>query len=304
MRGHHVGLFTVIGSLLSTLALAQAPSYTFTNLDVPFPNAENGTFAEGINDRSQVVGIYVEFGGAQHGFIEDRGKYTTLDVPGASHTRLFGINNHGEIVGDYTKGTRSHGFLYTRGRFTNLDVPGAVFTSPIGINDRGQVVGFYEDGKGRSHGFLYERGRFRTINVPFPGAFAIELSGINNRGHIAGCYRDSTGGHGLLYAHGPFTSFDVPFAETFDTCALGINDHGHIVGLYQNGMLDHPTGVHGFVYEEGEFTTIDVPDFLTGVNPQVNGINNRRQIVGFYAVLHEPRFSSFIATPTEDIASQ
>jgi hypothetical protein len=78
MRGHYVRLFTVIGSLLSTPALAQAPSYTFTNLDVPFPNAQNGTFAEGTPDRSQVVGIYVELGGAQHGFIEDGGAYPSI----------------------------------------------------------------------------------------------------------------------------------------------------------------------------------------------------------------------------------
>jgi uncharacterized membrane protein len=286
-----------IGTLLSTLAFAQAPSYTFQNLQVPFPNAQNGTFAHGINDYSVVVGIYVELRGTQHGFIADQGKYMTLDAPSASHTRLFGINNQGEIVGNYTKGTKDYGFLYKHGKFTLLSVPGATFTQPLGINDHGHVVGFYQVGSSGGHGFLSKQGRFRKIDVPFPGAFDTVFSGINNRGQIAGCYRDKNGGHGFLYDGEKFTSLDVPFPETFDTCARGINEHGHMVGFYQSGVLNHPTGVHGFLLKDGVFSTIDLPDFLTGINPEFTGINKRGQIIGSYTVRHAPTSSSFVATP-------
>jgi hypothetical protein len=39
-------------------------------------------------------------------------KFKTLNVPGASSTQAWGINNAGQIVGSYDDGTGSHGFLF------------------------------------------------------------------------------------------------------------------------------------------------------------------------------------------------
>jgi hypothetical protein len=39
----------------------------------------------------------------------------TIDVPGASSTRVFGINDHGQISGVFTDSTGDNGFLATRG---------------------------------------------------------------------------------------------------------------------------------------------------------------------------------------------
>ena len=65
--------------------------------------------------------------------------FTTIDVPGASLTEGFGINDSGQIVGDFFDATGSHGFLDTGGSFTTIDVPGSV-TQTRGINDSGQIV--------------------------------------------------------------------------------------------------------------------------------------------------------------------
>lgn len=75
--------------------------------------------AYGINDAtepSQVrhVGTYT-IGGVDHGFVHTEGRgVATFDFPGAQHTRAFGINNVGEIVGEYVDSSgRIHGFIAT-----------------------------------------------------------------------------------------------------------------------------------------------------------------------------------------------
>ena len=47
--------------------------------------------------------------------------YTTLDVPGATHTNAYGIDG-GNIVGYYNDGSYS-GFSYDGSTYTALDVP-------------------------------------------------------------------------------------------------------------------------------------------------------------------------------------
>jgi len=74
--------------------------------------------------------------------------YTTLDDPLviAGQTEAWGINDLGQIVGEYGDGTgKTHGFLDSGGRFTTIDDP---FTTTLtiagGINHGGQVVGYYQ----------------------------------------------------------------------------------------------------------------------------------------------------------------
>ena len=77
--------------------------------------------------------------------------FTTIDVPGATATVASGINNRGQIVGDYFAGDFVlHGFLLDKGTFTTIDVAGALETHALGINDRGEIVGFYNG----VHGFV------------------------------------------------------------------------------------------------------------------------------------------------------
>ena len=124
--------------------------------------------------------------------------FTSIDFPGASCcTVAAGINDGGQIVGNYFGATGSHGFLDSGGRFTSISVPGVLSTFFFlsGINNGGQIVGSYDDATGR-HGFLDSGGRFTSINVP--GATNTSPTGINNGGQIVGTYYDATGDHGFL----------------------------------------------------------------------------------------------------------
>ncbi len=114
------------------------------------------TDAEAINDAGQVVGVATStYGSNDRGFLYQNGTYTTISDPnGAEGTQAYGINNSGEIVGDYTDSSgKTHGFIDVNGTFTTIDDPLGISTTLTGINDAGQIVGYYEDSGGIYHGF-------------------------------------------------------------------------------------------------------------------------------------------------------
>jgi probable HAF family extracellular repeat protein len=80
------------------------------------------------------------------------GDYTGIDVPGATLTFPFGINNRGQVVGFYLDADLvRHGFQFEDGVLTRIDHPlAAADTQAHDINDRGQVVGLYERGASNS----------------------------------------------------------------------------------------------------------------------------------------------------------
>ena len=116
-------------------------------VDIAFP----GSVLSGplkINDRRQVVGIYVDEAGSVHGFLWDDGQFRTIDVPGATGTVLLGINNRAQMVGSYIDARGAyHGFLRERnGRVRTLpDAPGAEpamgGTQPAALNDLARSSG-------------------------------------------------------------------------------------------------------------------------------------------------------------------
>ncbi len=87
---------------------------------------------------------------------------------GAKGTEAYGINDAGQIVGDYADSSGAvHGFLYSGGSYTTLDDPsGTNGTIAHGINDAGQIVGYYIDSSGTEHGFLYSGGTYTKLDDP------------------------------------------------------------------------------------------------------------------------------------------
>ena len=103
-----------------------------------------------------------------------------IAYPGASSTKVSGINDAGHIVGTY-HGYRS--FLYVDGAYTAIDVPGAGETHALGINNRDDIVGSFLDQAG-VHGFIYTKGVFTKVD--FPGAIQTYLWGVNDAGTVVG----------------------------------------------------------------------------------------------------------------------
>ena len=212
------------------------------------------------------------------GFLLDRGRYTTLEVPGATvETGAGGIDNRGQIVGGARGGgSPDRGFLRdVRGRYRTFRFPGARSTLAQKINDRGQITGYYsnttDDPRENPTGFLLDRGRYTRIAVP--GALTTTAVGVNNRGQVVGQYQDANHRfHGYVWERGRFTTIDAPGAV--GTSLFDINDRGQLVGA----RLESDGTFRGFLLERDRFTTFAAP----GATITVPGdISNRGQIVGF-----------------------
>jgi uncharacterized membrane protein len=181
-------------------------SMTFSPIDFPDTGITNTTAAK-INDSGDVVGVF-RLGGPGIGFLLSRGIYTAVNFPGGVGTHANGINNAGNIVGQYKDITSGphHGFLDNGGTFTTIDFPGATDTFASDINSSGDIVGFYKLG-GTVFGFLDKGGSLSTI--AFPGSTGTEVYGINDQGDLVGGYADQGG-----MVHG-FEAAPVPEPREF-----------------------------------------------------------------------------------------
>ena len=207
--------------------------------------------------------------------------FTQIDVPGATDTEAYGINDAGQIVGAFGNNTGVHGFLDTGGSYTTIVVPGApLITTAQNINNVGQIVGIFGNNFVQ-HGFLDTGGNFTQLDVP--GLSGLQqytiANGINDAGQIVGSYSDSQhlfmgqSSQGFVYTGGNFTPLNVPGAT--NTAAYGINNLGQIVGTFSNSSLNS----HGFLDTGGNFSQIDVPGATDTV---AYGINDAGQIVGTF----------------------
>jgi uncharacterized membrane protein len=217
-----------------------------TRFDVP-----DGTsaFPQGINDRGQIAGIYLDRDGIQTGFVRTRKHAVTSIRIGTIGSKARDINDHGDVVGVYAEpaandlGYVVRGYMRRRNaRTTTIAVPGAAETSPYAIDDRRRIAGSYLDAgvtprpdgsvpPGTMHGFVRDNGRVTTLDVP--GSVLTIVLDIDDRGRAVGGYIDAGGTqHGFLYENGKYTTIDAPRpldAFAMGSIATGINDRGDIV---------------------------------------------------------------------------
>lgn len=234
----------------------------FTN----FIRNANGTFnllniggdplamANGINDLRTVVG------GASNGtaFTLSGGTLTTLPTVNGTTTSqtAFGINQAGQIVGQYTDSATgtTPGYRLSGGSYTTLTpLPTAAATNAQGVNNSGLVTGFYSLDGVHQHGFFYNSATnsFSLVADPnIPSVVLTQFLGLNDNGLAVGYYQLPDGSqHGFLYdvTTGQYSFLDDPLAAKTGvsiTQITGINNSDEITGFYD----DAATGLQrGFV---------------------------------------------------------
>ncbi len=208
---------------------------TFTTLDDP---SGFETIAVGINKMGQIVGYY-DSPGARHGFLYSGGQFTTIDPPlTVGYSTVNGINDMGQIVGEYRDaGGRTHGFLYSGGFYTTLDDPlaGSIGTEAFGINDMGQIVGDYFDSSNHQHGFL----ETTVPNTPPPGGTTADmiLRGSNMSPAVAGQYEIYDIGNNAILAGYSLGQVGTDWALRHPRRLQWQRHHRHAVAQQQHGRL-------------------------------------------------------------------
>jgi len=207
-------------------------------------------------------------------------EFNSFQNPGATVTRVFGLNGHGDLVGTDNVIPGRHAFLVSRNNYVALDASGVLGTHisfARDVNDAGDIVGGYIGDDGNEHGFILRHGVLATLDVPFAGSVGTQLDGINSSGIMTGVWVDGAfTAHGFVYENGTFAHLDYPGA--LDTFPYGINSRGDIVG---NWDTDQSTVGHGFLFSRGQIFSIDVPGAVPD-GTAATGINEKGQIVGSF----------------------
>jgi uncharacterized membrane protein len=219
----------------------------------------------------------------------DQFTFRSVDVPGATATRAFGISPAGDIVGNYNIGSAVHGYVLSKGAVMTVDPPYGISgtSSAYGINARGEIVGLYADNgtivggdARRTRSYLRDAsGDFHQID--FPGAENTLAIKISPNGDVVGCYHhqdkdwDVAGGgtmHGYVYQSGSYQSFPVP-----GTMHNGIARDG---GLIAGVVWPTQTEFHAYKIERGVYAILDLPSYVA--SSYAWDVNPSGVIVGYF----------------------
>jgi hypothetical protein len=163
--------------------------------------------------------------------------------------------------------------------FSSFDIPGAVNYFAPGINDKGLVTGSWTAADGSSVGFIRSPGGRISAPIVHPddNTRTTVLRAVNDEGVLAGFYGANVSS-GFLFTDGKFRMVDFPGAVA--TALRGINNLGDVSGTYS--VVDLNADEFGFIIpSRGAPISFKLPD-PTGTGIVVGGINDLRQLVGYY----------------------
>src|SRR4029077_7298232 len=158
--------------LMGTFA-QQAPNSGSIEVIMTFdyPGTGNSTLPQKINERGDIVGIYVDSLGVTRAFVRFSNGSFSAPIVDPNDTVGFtegrGINNSGTVCGDYaTRDGNLHGFFLSGGTFTEYDVPGALSTDVLGMNNAADFAGDFSDDDVTGHAYVSVGGTVTSFSVP------------------------------------------------------------------------------------------------------------------------------------------
>jgi hypothetical protein len=293
-----VGMVAVMPAAATSATSGQG--YTWTTIHV---SGSYATEPVAVNDKGVVVGSYYATStdwknGVSRGFIKQGRKYTTIDDPlGVGSSAVYGMNDHGEIVGTYqdSKGN-SYGFIDQGGRFTTIEDPSAdigkyLGTFVSGVSDSGEIGGVYFDSGRTMHAFTYKSGTYTTYTCPGAGTGPDSTSGFGDAGTVFGyvdnagamsgtCFEGGTSYYNFIYQNGRFNR--VPnYPGSSSSWISFVTDSGESGGAYYTTPTAAKGGPsYGYIYQKGRFTTIHDPLGPYGI--QLAGANDSGAIAAVY----------------------
>ena len=240
-RGDIIGFYVGLDGVGHDFLLRNG---VFSNIVYP-----GNASARAMNARGDIVGAFGDASGG-HAFLLRDGKFTKIDYPGASSTIAFGINNTGDITGQYvTASGVVRGFILSNGAFHTVYVNGGPNIGVHGAQDNGRVligdVVLTSDQSTRG----YRKLSNDVLLLEPPGTIfpCSHARAVNERGDIAGAFGIVNSAaechaptHGFVFRDGVYDVIDPPGSH--DTFVFGMNDDGIVVGV----LTDQFGHVHGF----------------------------------------------------------
>jgi len=246
-----------------------------------YPGTGNSTEPQKINERGDIVGIFLDSLGVSRGFVRFSNGGFSAPIVDPNDTVGFtegrGINNRGTVVGDYaTSDGNNHGFFLSGGTFTEYDIPGAVSTDVFSINDAGDFTGTFSNDDVTGQAFVSVGGTLTLFSVPAaPFTLAYDIN--DSKRLVVGYYIDSSGIlHGYYRDANGALHFPIDPSGSVGTILFGDNNRNWVVGRYADA-----SGVtHGlfFVPPNGFFTF----DYPGSTFTSLNGISSQGNICGRY----------------------
>jgi hypothetical protein len=243
-----------------------------------YPGTGNSTLPQKINERGDVVGVFVS-SGVTRAFVRFSDGSFSAPIVDPNDTAGFtegrGINNSRTVNGDYVGSDGNlHGFVLSSGTFTDFNIPGALQTTLLSINDAGDFTGDFDPGSGIFQAWFSVGGTITSFSVPGAlSTFAYE----RNDEFVVGYYIDSSGiPHGYFRDTDGALHFPIDPSGSAGTILFGLNERNWVVGRY----ADSSSVTHGlfFVPPNGFFTF----DYPGSTFTSLNGINAQGVICGRY----------------------
>ena len=206
-----------------------------------YPGTGNQTQPQKINERGDIVGIFVDSLGVSRGFVRFSDGSFSAPIVDPNDTVGFtegrGINNSRTVCGDYaTSDGNDHGFFLSGGTFTEYDVPGAVFTAVLGINNPADFAGTFVDASGIQQAFVSVGGTVTLFSVPgAPATLAYDIN--DSKQLVVGYYIDGSGIlHGYYRDASGALHFPIDPPGSVQTILFGLNNRNFVVGRYADSL--------------------------------------------------------------------
>ncbi|MDO9310518.1 MAG: PEP-CTERM sorting domain-containing protein [Nitrosomonas sp.] len=296
---------------LAGISAASIPTMGYADWSIVGLGTLGGSysFADGINDSGQVVGISHRNDFANHAFITGPNGVGMTDLGtlnGYQHSSAFSINESGQVVGYSVLNVEGATTLY----HAFITGPNGVGMTDLGtlggsrssfardINDSGQVVGFTKNENGDIfHAFITGPNGVGMTDLGTLGGVYSSAHGINDSGQVVGDASTGRASHAFITGPNGSGMTDLGTLGGFESIARGINDSGEVVG--SAATADGPE--HSFIFSHGGITDLSLlaPVITAGWTSLVAvSINNNGQMVGHG--FHNGHTEAFLLSYTPD----
>lgn len=189
-------------------------------------------------------------------------------------TSANGINNAGQVVGDYFDGASSQAFVWAGGALTPLGTMGGRSSTARAVGSSGVVAGYAVFDDDSAQAFLYDGGAVIPLGT-LGGASSFGL-GVNGAGQVVGQSLNSLQQfRAFSYAGGAMSDLGVIAGGV--SLAQGVNNAGQVVG--ETTVDDEPVPTfRAFLYQDGVMNELGT---LGGRLSSAAAINEAGQVTGY-----------------------